>query len=272
MSGPDVKIKIAARKTKKSPSLKRVRVFEPGDILFRPGDRGESAYLIFSGQVEILKNYPDKPERIALFEEGRIFGEMSLVNEKPRSMTARAVTETRLEVVNRDGFEEMILRRPAESLKYLKALFERLRLLMSRIEGDAGSRPEADEGKAWKMRLIPLTDMAKVSVPEEGLTLTVFPFRLGRASQHGQNLLQSNDLALADVQPHFVSRNHLSLDIDNGQPIVRDRGSYLGTIVNGVKIGGGHRGAVCPLREGENELVVGSEDSPFRFRILVSDR
>jgi len=272
VSGPDVKIKIAARKPKKSPSMKRVRVFRPGDILFRPGDRGESAYLILSGKVEIVKNHPERIERIALFEKGRIFGEMSLVNEKPRSVTARAVTETRLEIVDRDGFEEMILRRPAESLKYLKALFERLRLLMSRAEGEAGAGPEADEAKVWTMRLIPLTDMAKVSVPEEGLTLTVFPFRLGRASEHGKNLLQSNDLALADVKPHFVSRNHLSLDVDNGRPIVRDRGSYLGTIVNGVKIGGGHRGAVCPLRGGENDLVVGSEDSPFRFRVLVSDR
>ncbi len=247
-------------------------VFAPGTVIFRPGDPGESCYRILQGRVEILKGCQENPERLALFEKGQIFGEMSLVNEKPRSVTAKAVTETRLEVVNRSDFERLILERPEETMKYLKALFERLRSLNARLEGEAPVRPGSDRGGRLTMKLVPLTDMARSAIPEEGLTLAVFPFRIGRASEREADLLQVNDLALPDVNPHFVSRNHLSLDVENGRPVVRDRGSYLGTIINGVTIGGEYRGAVCPLREGENEVIVGSAESPFRFRILVAFR
>ncbi|MBM3297419.1 MAG: cyclic nucleotide-binding domain-containing protein [Candidatus Aminicenantes bacterium] len=246
------------------------QIFAAGSVIFRPGDPGDAAYRILSGSVEILGDHKDKSERLAVFGEGRIFGELSLVNEKPRSVTARAVTESRLEVVKRSDFEKMILERPRESLGFLEALFERLRSLNARLEGEAPAGPVTTARRSVSMKLVPLTDRARTAVPEEGLTLTVFPFRIGRASEHGRNLLQTNDLALADVNPHFVSKNHLSLDVDNGRPVVRDRGSFLGTVVNGVTIGGGHRGAVCLLREGENDLVVGSENSPFRFRVLVA--
>jgi hypothetical protein len=225
-----------------------------------------------SGSVEIFRGSSDKPERLALFEGGQVFGEMSLVSEKPRSVTARAVTDTRLEVVSRGGFEEMILRRPGESLKYLRALFEKIRSLNARVEGAPAAELGTSTGRGVAMNLIPLTDAARSAVPGGGLTLTAFPFRIGRASEDGKSFLQVNDLSLPDSSPHFVSRNHLSLDVEDGRPLVRDRGSFLGTIVNGTTIGGEHRGAVCELREGENEVVVGTKGSPFRFRVVVSSR
>ena len=46
-------------------------------------------------------------------------------------------------------------------------------------------------------------------------------------------------------------------------------GSFLGTIVNGVEIGGRHSVAAAELKLGENDLVVGTVDSPFRFRVIV---
>ena len=54
--------------------------------------------------------------------------------------------------------------------------------------------------------------------------------------------------------------------------IVRDRGSFLGTIVNGAQIGGRHHAGTAHLRIGENEITVGSAESLFRIRVTVERR
>jgi len=53
---------------------------------------------------------------------------------------------------------------------------------------------------------------------------------------------------------------------------VRDRGSYVGTIVNSLRVGGDRHVGTVPLAVGENEVVAGSPSSPFRFRVVVALR
>jgi CRP-like cAMP-binding protein len=245
--------------------------FSAGDVIFRPGDPSEFAYIIKSGQVEILKGFPDRPVRLALLGPAQIFGEMGLVDERPRSLAARAVTEVRLKAVTRDAFATMIIEQPKESLKYLKTLFERLRAMNTRVAGESMPETAGQAETRLSVMLVPLTSKAGQVVPQEGLTLTVFPFRIGRASQElkGYDPMEINDLILPDESPHYVSKNHLSIDVEQGRAIIRDRGSYLGTVVNGLSIGGHHRGASAVLREGGNEVIIGSAHSPFRFRVTV---
>lgn len=50
---------------------------------------------------------------------------------------------------------------------------------------------------------------------------------------------------------------------------MRDHGSYHGTTVNGMSLGGEGRPHTAPLKTGVNELVAGKPHSPFRFRIFV---
>ena len=73
-----------------------------------------------------------------------------------------------------------------------------------------------------------------------------------------------------DQKPFQVSRNHLSIDRwEQGRFVVRDRGSFLGTLVNGHHIGGTSRRRIAELKPGENTLIVGSEDSPYKFAVSV---
>jgi CRP-like cAMP-binding protein len=245
--------------------------FAAGEVIFRPGDPSEFAYIIKSGQVEILKGFPDSPVRLALLGPAQIFGEMGLVDERPRSLAARAVTEVRLKAVTRDEFATLIIKRPKESLKYLKTLFERLRAMNTRVAGELIPETAGQAETRLSVMLVPLTSKAGQVVPQEGLTLTVFPFRIGRASQEltGYDPMEINDLILPDESPYYVSKNHLSIDVEQGRAIIRDRGSYLGTVVNGLSLGGHHRGASAVLREGDNEVIIGSTHSPFRFRLTV---
>lgn len=66
-----------------------------------------------------------------------------------------------------------------------------------------------------------------------------------------------------------VTGNHFSVEYLRDHVIVRDRGSFLGTLVNGVQIGGRHHVGTADLRIDENESTVGSAESPFRIRATV---
>lgn len=76
--------------------------YDPGDLIFRAGDRGSHAYVIDTGEVGIF--VPDDilgEKQVATLRPGEIFGEMAIIDDRPRSATARALDRTRLTVVSR---------------------------------------------------------------------------------------------------------------------------------------------------------------------------
>jgi pSer/pThr/pTyr-binding forkhead associated (FHA) protein len=99
------------------------------------------------------------------------------------------------------------------------------------------------------------------------LSIEKFPFRIGRLNHEDSSVFSSNDFSIPDKQPFQVSRNHCSIEREGDQYFVRDRGSTLGSIVNGVPIGVQHGTLTVDLKKGENILVVGSQRSPYKFRI-----
>ena len=67
-----------------------------GETLFAEGDPGDTAYVVTSGEVEILKASGDQSVRIAISGPGVVVGEMSLLTGEPRSASARALNEVEL--------------------------------------------------------------------------------------------------------------------------------------------------------------------------------
>jgi len=132
---------------------------------------------------------------------------------------------------------------------------------------------EGTEDRAFDVVLVGLTPAAAVFFPARDLRLTHLPFRVGRRPVFGEaQPIEMNDLQLSDTMPFNVSRDHFAIERVPDGVQVRDRGSHVGTIVNGVHIGGHHHVATAPLAVGENEVVVGSPMSPFRFRVVVALR
>jgi hypothetical protein len=244
------------------------RRFQPGEIFFRPGDASDSAYLIQSGQVEVLFGDPNKPSRSAVLGPGMVFGEMALVEERPHSATARAVTEGVATTMDRADFERNLLQDPAKCRAYLRNLFERLRQL-SGTYGDAPVPPS--EAARHRVLVRPLTRKTAEVLPDDGLAVTQFPFRIGRASESNEReALDLNELWLLDRKPFTVSRNHLSIDRgEDGGLVVIDRGSHLGAIVNEMHIGGKNAHQSAPLVDGENVVILGGSKSQFQFRVTV---
>ncbi len=116
--------------------------FKGGDVIFREGERSNAAYLITSGQVEIVRvRDGGKSETIAVLNQGEYFGEMGAIDDKPRSATAIAKGPMACMSVGQEEFRDMLLNRPQESIDLLKVLFERLRKAnekLARIEKAEG--------------------------------------------------------------------------------------------------------------------------------------
>src|SRR5687767_2770509 len=82
---------------------------EAGEVLFEEGKKGDSFYIVLRGKVELVKRTRDGSEqKLAVTREGEAFGEMALLNQSPRSATARAIEPTNLLELSRTAFESML--------------------------------------------------------------------------------------------------------------------------------------------------------------------
>ena len=107
--------------------------FFEGEIIFKEGEIGDEIYLIEEGEVEIFKEIEGKEKRIAILKEGEVFGEMSALDGKPRSASARALKDTVLRIMNREALIEYIKQNPF--IEYLINTFiERLRIADEQIK------------------------------------------------------------------------------------------------------------------------------------------
>lgn len=103
---------------------------KPGDIIVREGEETDEAYIILSGQVEVTK----KGNSIAVLKENSIFGEIALVDQRPRTATCTAKTAVTLGMVTRKNFKELIKYRPQAVVPILKIVTDRMRNLMDIME------------------------------------------------------------------------------------------------------------------------------------------
>ena len=84
------------------------RTFQAGDKIFKEGDMGDVAYVVQSVEVEIISVNDDIEEVIGIIGEGGIFGEMALIDSKPRMAMARASKGSTIIVVNKEMFDEKL--------------------------------------------------------------------------------------------------------------------------------------------------------------------
>ncbi len=91
-----------------------------GETLFEEGDPGDTAYLVTSGEVEILKASDDRSVRIALSGPGALVGEMSLLTGEPRTASARAATNTELLSIPKASLDALLDR----DARAVRALFD----------------------------------------------------------------------------------------------------------------------------------------------------
>ena len=302
-------------------------LFQPGQMIFREGDTTQEAYRILKGRVEISIAGDGKSVILAQLGEGDIFGEMAMVDERPRSASAQALEVTECEVLTAENFNEAVLQRPEILIPYLASFFERLRTANDRLRMEMRLRAQAEQRASVPVASNPAAPMARVvapvakpiaspslemtrvaapvpvvtapsaapvapppeggyqsivltacndhamaRLPESSVTIQKFPFRIGRKHEtpgKGATVFASNDLPIADEKPYQISRNHCSIEREGDHFFVRDRGSSLGTVVNDAAIGLAENSLTQDLRGGENQILLGSDDSQFQFKVTL---
>jgi CRP/FNR family cyclic AMP-dependent transcriptional regulator len=108
--------------------------FRRGDVLFREGEPGKEMYVIQAGKVNITKTVRETEKILATLGAGEFFGEMSILNHKPRSAGAVVAEDAKLLVIDPKTFEAMIRGNVEIAVRLIKKLSDRLQEADEQIE------------------------------------------------------------------------------------------------------------------------------------------
>ena len=121
----DVQVQLYTRFGKKIPA---------GTVLFQEGDKGEEMFILQSGKVKISKRIRGVEKTLATLEKGEFFGEMAILNDKPRSATAETIEECEMLVIDRKTFDTLLRGNVEIAIRFIKRLADRLREANDQME------------------------------------------------------------------------------------------------------------------------------------------
>jgi CRP/FNR family cyclic AMP-dependent transcriptional regulator len=120
------------------------RTAAAGTVLFREGEPGKEMFVIQSGKVRLTRTIRGVEKMLADLPAGEFFGEMSIINEKPRTATAVVLEDAQLLALDPRTFEAMIKANTEIAVRMIRKLASRLDQANAQIEnlllGDANSR------------------------------------------------------------------------------------------------------------------------------------
>ena len=100
--------------------------FDTGAVLFSEGDRGDSAYLILKGGVDVSVSSPNGPVTVAHLGDSAFVGEMALLCDMPRTATVTATEPLDTLKIKKDLFFQMLHDLPQMTLALMRELAVRL--------------------------------------------------------------------------------------------------------------------------------------------------
>ena len=104
--------------------------FDSGEEIVRQGDNGQTLFLIIAGKVRI--HAIGVVEDLAVLGERGVFGEMSLLDNEPRSASVTAMTDVVCLKVERDDFNEILAEKSEIAQGVIKVLTRRIRDTLDR--------------------------------------------------------------------------------------------------------------------------------------------
>jgi CRP/FNR family cyclic AMP-dependent transcriptional regulator len=111
------------------------RTYNKNTVIINEGDESDSLFLILSGRVKIYLSDEDGKEVIINTQgPGDYFGELSLIDEAPRSASVMTIEDSKLSIVSKRDFEACLARYPEIALRVIKGLTKRLRHLTENVK------------------------------------------------------------------------------------------------------------------------------------------
>jgi CRP-like cAMP-binding protein len=146
------------------------RTYPKESMIFAEGESGDELYIIQKGAVKIAKIVDNNEVLLAVLKNGDIFGEMALLESKPRTACAVAFEDCQVQVVNRANFERMIATQPQIIAWLTTLLSDRLWFIYKQLANTLVNDPL---GRIYDALLIQLE---KKRVPLNSAEVHLFDF------------------------------------------------------------------------------------------------
>jgi len=181
----------------------------PGEALFREGDPGDRAFVVAAGEVEILRTTERREVLIAVRTAGEVIGEMALLDEEPRSATARARSATELVSIPKAALEDLLATSPSAARSILGPLSRRIRETNDRLRHQermlllgvmtAGvahelNNPAAAAQRAAEQLTAEVSDLASLAARGTGTEVVALLTELGERERAVRTPLETSDL------------------------------------------------------------------------------
>ena len=108
-------------------AMSRTVSFNSGELLFEEGSPGDALYVILDGELEVTRRQGPQDVVLAVRRTGEFIGEMSLLDQAPRSASVRALRESHLLEISQAAFQTLLSRSASASSKILRTVTFRLR-------------------------------------------------------------------------------------------------------------------------------------------------
>jgi CRP-like cAMP-binding protein len=234
-------------------AFERFLVTHPmGDIIFSEGEIGNEMYIIQSGTVELLKTIGKETRVLATLEKGDFFGEMSVLEDLPRTASARAKTDVELVRINGATFDSMLKGNTEIAVRMMRKLSRRLREVTAMLEEGLGREVAEEEKKPAPRRPAPARerDVCRLTAVDQEMEFFL--------NGEGDTLVGRTDpvtgitpdIDLTPLDPQrSTSRRHAKLYQMGGHFYVMEEiGVMNGTFVNDNRVA---TGTPVPLQSGD---------------------
>jgi CRP-like cAMP-binding protein len=121
-----------------------VKLFEKeyavGETVFLQGDPGKALFIVLSGRILILRSRNAVEEQVASLDQGSYFGELALIDDQPRSASARAAEPSVLLILYKSDFDDLIEGHRVLAIKVMANLLKALAGYVRVSQSRGGSR------------------------------------------------------------------------------------------------------------------------------------
>jgi diguanylate cyclase (GGDEF)-like protein len=219
-------------------AVARRQEFQPGEDIVEIGDPGRSLYLVLEGHVSVLYPALASDVELARLHGGDFFGEMALLNGKPRSATVRAIDKVEALVLDKEEFRRILIDTPQVAIELLEAMAVRIR--------NADEQISTLSAKAVRD---PLTGLLNRRALDE---------RLGQESERVRRYGSHFSLILLDIDALTVVNDTV------GHDVADELLAWVGRILTEhtraadvpFRLGGGEFAILCPVTEASLALTV----------------
>lgn len=107
--------------------------FKNGDVLFRQGEPGDSAYVIIVGEADVVVDTAKGPLTVAKLKRNDIVGEIAILCDVPRTATVVAASKLEAMVIAKDLFFRLVMEFPQMAVEIMRELARRLDTMNRRL-------------------------------------------------------------------------------------------------------------------------------------------